>query len=458
MEKVHFIGIGGTGISAIARLLLERGIEVSGTDLHASPYFDSVTRLGARTQLGHHPDMALAAEVVVRSSAVKDDDPEVLAAKDAGIPVLKRSEFLPQLTVGAKTLAIAGSHGKTTTTAMVVHLLRAAGLDPSFILGADIKGLHSNAHSGMDDLFVIEADEYDYMFLGLTPTVSVVTNIEYDHPDFFPTNRHYTYAFVDFLGKTVQEGVALLGIDDTGVRKLLPFLTFPNRKLLTFGYDPSSDYQVVDYMVIEAVQSFKIRLPDGGEAGPFSVHQPGKFNVLNAAAALATAHVTGIDLRELGNAFASFEGTSRRFDRVCGNTEIMVFNDYGHHPSQLSQTIQGARQSYPGYKIWAVWEPHTISRTKRLHKEFAQAIAQADQTVILRLFGARETDDSFSPQSFVSEANQKTCHYLPDNQAAIEHILTNRTGKDLVIVFSAGNGPGFTKMLCEQISREHQND
>lgn len=458
MEKVHFIGIGGTGISAIARLLLERGIEVSGTDLHASPYFDSVTRLGARTQLGHHPDMALAAEVVVRSSAVKDDDPEVLAAKDAGIPVLKRSEFLPQLTVGAKTLAIAGSHGKTTTTAMVVHLLRAAGLDPSFILGADIKGLHSNAHSGMDDLFVIEADEYDYMFLGLTPTVSVVTNIEYDHPDFFPTNRHYTYAFVDFLGKTVQEGVALLGIDDTGVRKLLPFLTFPNRKLLTFGYDPSSDYQVVDYMVIEAVQSFKIRLPDGGEAGPFSVHQPGKFNVLNAAAALATAHVTGIDLRELGNAFASFEGTSRRFDRVCGNTEIMVFNDYGHHPSQLSQTIQGARQSYPGYKIWAVWEPHTISRTRRLQRDFTKALAEADQSVILKLFGAREDDPSFTPGTIANEIGKGKCVYLPENGEAINYIEQNLGGKDLLIVFSAGKGPEFSTELCAKLNLEASND
>lgn len=458
MNKVHFIGIGGTGISAIARLLLERGIQVSGTDLHASPYFEAVTRLGALTELGHHPELALQADIVVRSSAVKDDDPEVKAAQNAGIPVLKRSEFLPELTAGSKTLAIAGSHGKTTTTAMLIHLLKSANLDPSFILGADIKGLHTNAHAGKDENFVIEADEYDNMFLGLNPSISVITNIEYDHPDFFPTPLDYTWAFLNFLLKTEENGIALLGCDDQGVRNLLTFLTFPAEQLKTFGFDPASDYQVVDYQAGEDNQNFYLRLPEGEKVGQFTLHQPGKFNVSNAAAALATAHLVGIDLSKITDALGTFEGTSRRFEQVCGSEKVQVFNDYGHHPSQLLQTIQGAKQSYPNYTIWAIWEPHTISRTKRLQHEFASALELADHSVILKLFGAREEDPSFSPCSIADEVSGNKCTYLPENKNAIEHILKNLDEKNLVIVFSAGKGPEFSLELCYALQLEASND
>ena len=458
MNKVHFIGIGGTGISAIARLLLERGVQVSGTDVQTSPYFEAVTCLGALTRIGHHPDLALQADVVVRSSAVKDEDPEVQAAKKAGIPVLKRSEFLPQLTAGSKTLAIAGSHGKTTTTAMLVHLLRSANLDPSFVLGADIKGQHTNAHAGRDEFFIIEADEYDNMFLGLNPNVSVITNIEYDHPDFFPTPLDYTWAFLNFLRKTEENGIALLSGDDLGVRNLRSFLTFPANQLLTFGFDPANDYQVVDYQAGEGQQSFYLRLPEGEKVGPFTLHQPGKFNVSNAAAALAVAHLVGIDLNGHTNSLSTFEGTSRRFEQVCGNDRIQVFNDYGHHPSQLLQTIQGARQSYPDYKIWAVWEPHTISRTKRLQHEFAIALDQADYSVILKLFGAREDDPTFSPCSISDEVSDNKCLYLPENESAIAYILENRGEKDMVIVFSAGKGPEFSRELCSALQLEASDD
>ena len=457
MNKVHFIGIGGTGISAIARLLLERGIQVSGTDLHASPYFEAVTRLGALTMLGHHPDLALEADIVVRSSAVKDDDPEVQAAQTAGIPVLKRSEFLPQLTAGSKTLAIAGSHGKTTTTAMLVHLLRSADLDPSFILGADIRGLHVNAHAGKDEFFAIEADEYDYMFLGLNPTVSVVTNIEYDHPDFFPTPQDYTNAFVDFLRKTEEDGMILLGGDDSGIQNMLENNAFPNRQVRKYGFGSGNDYQIVAYETTQGIQKFSLRLPESKVIGPFTLHQPGKFNVSNAAAALAVAHLVGIDLKMLTYALSTFEGTSRRFELVCSNEKIRVYNDYGHHPSQLLQTIQGARQSYPDHKIWAVWEPHTISRTRRLQHEFAGALEQADHAVILKLFGAREEDPSFSPCAIADEI-KNTCIYQPDNNKAIDYILENLGEKDLIIVFSAGKGPEFSQALCAAIHLEAFND
>lgn len=458
MNKVHFIGIGGTGISAIARLLLERGVQVSGTDLSSSSYFDAVTRLGADTRLGHHPDLALQADVIIRSSAVKNDDPEVQAALDAGIPVLKRAEFLPQLTSGSKTLAIAGSHGKTTTTAMVIHLLRSANFDPSFILGADIKDLHTNAHAGEDVFFVIEADEYDNMFLGLNPAISVVTNVEYDHPDFFPTQQDYTNAFVEFLTKTEEDGVILLCGDDAGIREMLEAENFPHRHIVKYGFEPGSDYKIVDYTANWGIQQFSLQLPKGETFGPFTLHQPGKFNCSNAAAALAVAHLVGIDLGELTDSLSSFAGTSRRFDLVCESEKVKVYNDYGHHPSQLLQTIQGVRQSYPDFKIWAVWEPHTISRTKRLQHEFAAALEQADQAVILKLFGAREEDSSFSPCSIADELGSDKCIYLPETCEAMDYIMENLSKKDLIIVFSAGKGPEFADLLCSAIRLEASND
>lgn len=458
MNKVHFIGIGGTGISAIARLLLERGVQVSGTDLQGSPYFDSITNLGAITRLGHHPDLAIEAELVVRSSAVKEDDPEVQAALKAGIPVLKRAEFLPQLTAGYKTLAVAGSHGKTTTTAMLVHLLQSDGLDPSFILGAQIKGQDTNAHAGEDQLFVIEADEYDYMFLGLYPTLSVVTNIDYDHPDFFATPRDYTQAFVDFLENTQENSTILLCGDDPGIHHMLPASSYPGRQLLKYGFEPDNDIHISDYQVRQDKQEFCLRSPENEKAGPFTIHQPGKFNVLNAAAALAAAHLAGRELGNLTGALSTFEGTSRRFDLVCEYKNIKVFNDYGHHPTQILQTLEGARQSYPAYEIWAVWEPHTISRTRQLGHEFAQALDQADQAVILKLFGAREEDPSFSPAVIAAGCSRTHCLYLPDNSEAVGHIIRNLTGRDLIIVFSAGKGPEFSQELCSAINPEGTNE
>ena len=458
MRKVHFIGIGGTGISAIARMLIERGWQVSGSDVNSSPYFDAVTALGARTVLGHDPELAAQADLVVRSSAVKDSDPEVVAAIEHGIPVLKRSEFLPVLTQGYDVLAIAGSHGKTSTTAMLIHLLNNSDKEVNFILGSTIKGLDTNARSGSSPIFVIEADEYDHMFLGLNPMIAVITNIEYDHPDFFVTPEIYTQAFADFANKVRPEGMLLLCADDPGIQNMLETSDLLPNEVVSYGFSEFADYRIINHKVLPGGQRFEVCIDGSLVTGPFELNLPGKFNALNAVAAIATAHLYGIDMLDQKDIFSGFQGTSRRFDLKFQNDNWLIFDDYGHHPSQISQTIAAARELYPVHTIWAVWEPHTISRTKRLHKEFAQAIAQADQSVILKLFGARETDDSFSPQSFVSEANQKTCHYLPDNQAAIEHILTNRTGKDLVIVFSAGNGPGFTKMLCEQISREHQND
>lgn len=458
MKKVHFVGIGGTGISAIARLLLERNWQVSGSDMNASPYFDAVTAMGARTILGHDPDLAIQADLVVRSSAVRDNDPEVKAAMEKGIPVLKRSEFLPMLTKENDVIAIAGSHGKTTTTAMLIHLFLQAKLDINFILGADIKSLGKNAQSGSDPAFIIEADEYDYMFLGLSPLISLITNIEYDHPDFFATPEIYTQAFVDFANKTRPEGKLLVCADDAGIHEMLSNSNLLTKEIVSYGFEPDSDYQIVNYSAYPGGQSFQLSIGRCMNAGPFEISMPGRYNVLNATAALAAAHLYGLDLMEQKEALHIFPGTSRRFDLRFENENWLVFDDYGHHPRQLEQTIKGARQLYPDHTIWAVWEPHTVSRTKHMHNEFSRALEHADQAVILKLFGARENADGYKLESFINEENQYRRHYLPENEMALNYILKNKTGKDLVIVFSAGKGPEFSKMLSERLSKEHNDD
>lgn len=458
MKKVHFVGIGGTGISAIARMLLERNWQVSGSDMNASPYFEAVTELGAHTVLGHDPDLARQADLVVRSSAVKDNDPEVMAAVEIGIPVLKRSEFLPMLTKENDVIAVAGSHGKTTTTAMLVHLFLQAKRDINFILGADIKGLGKNAQSGSNPAFVIEADEYDYMFLGLSPLISLITNIEYDHPDFFTTPEIYTQAFVDFANKTRPEGKLLVCADDAGIHQLLDKADLLPKEILSYGFSPDSDYRISNYAAFPGGQSFELSVVGGANVGTFEISMPGRFNVLNASAALAAAHLYGLDLIDHTEALLSFPGTSRRFDLKYEDENWLVFDDYGHHPSQLEQTIKGARQLYPDHTIWAVWEPHTVSRTKHMHNEFSKALDQADQAVILKLFGAREDADGYKLESFINEENQLRRHYLPENEQALNYILENRTGKDLVIVFSAGKGPEFSKLLSERLSKEYKND
>ena len=458
MKKVHFIGIGGTGISAIARMLLERNWQVSGSDMNASPYFQAVTALGAQTVLGHAPELAVQADLVVRSSAVKENDPEVIAAQEKGIPVLKRSEFLPMLTAENDLIAVAGSHGKTTTTAMLIHLFLQAERDINFILGAAIKGLGKNAQAGSNPAFVIEADEYDYMFLGLSPLISVITNIEYDHPDFFATPEVYTQAFADFANKTRPEGKLLVCADDAGIQDLLNNYELLSRDILTYGFEPDSDYQIVNYTAFPGGQSFGLLIGGQLTAGPFEIRMPGRFNVSNASAALAAAHLYGLDLLDQKDALLSFPGTSRRFDLRFENANWLVFDDYGHHPSQLAQTIQGARQLYPDHRIWAIWEPHTVSRTQYMHNEFSKALEQADQAVILKLFGARENADGFSLEDFINQENQSRRHYLPENEAALNYILENQTGQDLVIVFSAGKGPEFSSMLIAKLGKEHEND
>lgn len=449
-NSIHFIGIGGTGMSAIGLLLMERGYKISGTDMNDSRYFKAVTDHGASTALGHHPEMAVQAAKVVRSSAIKDNDPEVVAALKAHIPVLKRADILEIVTLGKQTLAVAGSHGKTTTTALLITLLNSLCQDPSFILGAEIKSLATNAHYGKGNYFVIEADEYDNMFLGLEPKFSIITNLEHDHPDCFPTWENYLDAFGAFLAKTQPDGKVLLCFDDPGVIQLMSRFSTQLDKVITYGFNINSDYQITQAEWKDTHTHFALSF-QGEPLGSFELGLPGRHNVLNAAAGLALTHQLGLDLSQLTSALKNFEGTERRFDVVYDQHGVVIINDYGHHPTQIRATIQAARDLYPHKQLWAIWEPHTYSRTAALAVDFTRALRLADKVLITRIYAAREEDTGLTPQTIADVL--PNAEYLPEFSDVIDQIHSGLSANDVVLVLSAGKGPQLAAELIKNLEK-----
>jgi UDP-N-acetylmuramate--alanine ligase len=456
MKHIHFIGIGGTGLSAIARILLQQGFVVSGSDSFASNYYAEITRDGAKTVLGHDPNNILGADVVVRSSAIKDENPEVKAAIAQGIPVMKRSEFLPILLQGLDVIAISGSHGKTTTTSMVLFILNELGADPSFISGANVKQVGTNARAGKSKLFVIEADEYDYMFLGLDPLISVITNIEHDHPDCFPTPEVYLNAFVQFISRLRPNGTALVCIDDPGNCDLLKHENVETINIKTYAIGKNADYQAVNLIRnSKGCLTFDVVFhhPQKGSItlGQCSLSIPGRHNVHNALAALAVVDTLGLSMSDALISMSQFEGAERRFDILGKVRGVTIINDYAHHPTQIASTLEAAHARFPGSKIWVIWEPHTYSRTSTLEKEFVKVLADADEVVITKIYAAREVDTGFLPLGIIDALTSKKACYIPDFSQVVDYLIKYIQNGDVVLVLSAGNAPEISEKLMETL-------
>lgn len=460
MKHVHLIGIGGTGLSAIAQILLDRGYIVSGSDRVASPLFKAITAAGAKTFLGHSPENIVGADLVVRSSAIPDDNPEIIAAQSSGTPILKRSAFLAELTQEKQTLAIAGTHGKTTTTAMLTWILDQMEQDPSFIIGGVVKSLGCNARAGSGPYFVIEADEYDNMFLGLSPKVAVITNIEHDHPDFFPTEDVYHQAFVHFLYQTVPGGTALLCLDDPQTRELYGETTSPKFTLLGYGTSSDADYQAVDITTQGGLPHFKLchKEPDGEiqVLGEVALNIPGRHNVVNATAALAVIHQLDLSVPSAIEALHSFTGAGRRFEVVGEVNGITIIDDYGHHPTEIGATLEAARSRFPDQRIWAIWQPHTYSRTQMLAPFFTNALDLADHIIVLKIYAAREKDAGYSAENIAVGLPQGKATYIPELRDATTHLLKTLAPGDVAIVFSAGDATQISQDLIEGL-RRNQN-
>ncbi len=463
MQHIHFIGIGGTGLSAIARVLLESGYEVSGSDRLISPFAEMLQTAGARIDRGHRAENVQGADLVIRSSAVPDDNPEVQAALVSGIPVLKRSDFLGRLMADKLGIAVAGTHGKTTTTAMIAWMLVSLGEDPTYIIGGVSRNLGSNAHAGKGRAFVIEADEYDRMFLGLRYQAAVVTSLEYDHPDCFPTKQDYYQAFRDFADLAPADGALIICTDDRQAGQLLRDVRQNGKKALGYGLQAAGlpDYSIKNRNLNETGSfSFDVALPPHSPAnqpplpngGSRRVHvdlqAPGEHNMRNALAALAQADWLNLPLDRAAKALGEYTGVGRRFEVIGEASGITVISDYGHHPTEIRATLAAARNRFPQRSIWAVWQPHTYSRTLALFTQFAGAFEDAHHVLVTEVYPAREpVMDKFSSRQVVAAMSHKDAHFVAGLSEAASYLFSHMRGGDVLIVFSAGDAD----QVCGQV-------
>lgn len=449
MTRVHFIGIGGSGLSAIARLLKESGYEVSGSDKALSSFAADLQAAGVTVYIGHHPRNVNGADWVVKSSAIADDNPEVKAALQAGIPIYKRSDFLGKLMANKTGIAVAGTHGKTTTTAMIAWMLSALGRDPSFIVGGVMNNYGVNARMGKGTAFVIEADEYDRMFLGLAPRIAVVTNLEHDHPDCYPTFEDMFTAFEQFVNLLPPDGVLIASSEDEGSASLLPRARKSGRHVVA--------YSVQGEMTINSPQWMQARAVKPNDRGGFnftastniaevgvqsvnvSLQVPGEHNVRNALAALSVAAVQGLSLKNAAVALGDFKGTGRRFQVVGEKNGVTVIDDYAHHPTEIRATLAAARARFPGRRILTVWQPHTYSRTQTLFFEFTRAFTDTDLVFVTEVYAAREPRQEFSSAEVVSAMPHPAARFTNSLAETTEAVLKVIRSGDVLLVLSAGD-------------------
>jgi UDP-N-acetylmuramate--alanine ligase len=448
MARVHFIGIGGSGLSAIARLLLERGDTVTGSDRVLSPFASELQKAGATVYIGHHPRNITGADWVVRSSAIPDDNPEVRAAELAKIPVYKRADLLGQLMVDKVGIAVAGTHGKTTTSAMIAWVLTELDRDPSYIVGSTLKNLGVNAHAGKGNAFVIEADEYDRMFLGLKPRIEVVTSVEHDHPDIYPTFEDMYAAFESFVDLLPVDGTLIVCADDSGAASLINHARQDGKAVV--GYTVQSEMTINSPNWIQARTlnpnslggySFDVasNLTGSPSSARVDLQVPGVHNVRNALAVLAVVELLGLSAQGAAEALAKFSGTGRRFEIRGEVRGVTIIDDYAHHPTEIMATLAAARARYPERRIWAVWQPHTYSRTQTLFSEFSRAFKDADEVIVSEVYASREPKQEFTSAEVVSAMPHASARYIESLKEISQHLIENLQTGDVLLVLSAGD-------------------
>jgi UDP-N-acetylmuramate--alanine ligase len=392
VRRIHMIGVGGTGMSGIAEVLVNLGYEVAGSDLKVSAVTERLADRGVEVFIGHREENVGCADVVVSSSAVDDSNPEVMAAREARIPVVPRAEMLAELMRYRHGIAVAGTHGKTTTTSLIANIFGEAGLDPTFVIGGLVNSIGSNAQLGASRFLIAEADESDASFLHLQPMVTVVTNIEADHMDTyggdFAVLRH---TFLEFLHNLPFYGVAVLCLDDPVIREMLPEVT---RQVITYGFSEDADFRITDMQRNGLTTSFSVQRPGSAPALLVNLNMPGEHNVLNATAAVAVACDEGLQDSAIQEGLANFAGVGRRFSNM-GELQLpagkaLLIDDYGHHPTEVRATLDSARQAFPGQRVVMIYQPHRYSRTRDLYEDFVATLSRCDVLVLLDVYAAGE--------------------------------------------------------------------
>ena len=392
IQRVHFVGIGGAGMSGIAEVLVNQGFEVSGSDLAENRTTRHLQKLGATIFKGHDAANVEGSDVLVVSTAISEGNPEVAAARESRVPVVPRAEMLAELMRFRRGIAVAGTHGKTTTTSLTASLLAEAGTDPTFVIGGLLNAWGSHARLGEGEYLVAEADESDGSFLLLQPVIALITNIDRDHLEAYENSfENLKKAFLEFLHHLPFYGVAVLCLDDEQVAQMIPTVT---RAVVTYGLSEHADIRGTDLMQDGRIMHFRAQLPNRSDAIEVSLNLPGVHNVRNALGAIAIAWELGLDLPSIVRSLGSFEGIGRRFAEVgrfmVPNGEVMVVEDYGHHPSELEATITAARNGWPEKRIVTVFQPHRYTRTRDLFDEFSQVLASSDIVVLTDIYPAGE--------------------------------------------------------------------
>lgn len=439
INRIHFVGIGGIGMSGIAELLLNLGFEVSGSDIASSETITRLKRLGARIHIGHRPENVGSSQVVVYSSAVGLDNPECLKAKDLGLPVIPRAEMLAELMRMKYSIAIAGTHGKTTTTSMLAMVLAKAGLDPTAIIGGKLDIFGSNARLGDGELLVAEADESDKSFLKLAPIVAAVTNIEMEHMDCYHDLDDIKDTYVEFLNKVPFYGFNMVCLDDENIRSILSRL---KRKVVTYGSDSRARYTYTSPAVKGCISTFKA-YSNGDLLGEVKVNVPGAHNCLNALAAIGIALELGVSFDVIKKGLSSFEGVQRRFHIRGEEKGIVVVDDYGHHPTEIKKTLQAIRDGFPDKRIVAVFQPHRYTRTKTLFNDFVSSFDDAPRVYITEIYPASEDPIEDVSGRRVYEGVKAHGHgnvfYVEDKTQIPGVLIKDIKVQDLVIFLGAGD-------------------
>lgn len=437
-RKVHFVGIGGAGLSAMARILYEMGYDVSGSDIKESNNTKRLWKFGMDVKIGHDSKNVIGKDVLVISTAISEDNCEVIAAKELGINVYSRAKMLEWISSHFRTIAISGTHGKTTTTSMIALLLEWSDLDPTIIVGGELNDIGSNAKYGKGEYCVVEADESDGTFLQIKPEIAVVTNVEDDHLDYYKSKEKIDKAFRQYINSVSANGLAIINGDDPSILSMIDKI---DRRYITYGLKEGNDVRAIDIKIDGFKSKFEAKLD--GEQFPIKLKVPGEHNIYNALATISVGKYLGIPAEKISFTLSQFVGAQRRFDVIDSPDKVTIIDDYAHHPTEISATLRAANNKKHN-RLISVFQPHRYTRTNLLHDKFGNSFDYADLCLITKIYSAGEepipgVTSKLIVDSIIRRNYRKQIIYLPQKKNIINYLIKNVETDDIVVVMGAGD-------------------